>query len=94
MGRGRELLPDGLTLVPGIELSCQEDGRSLHMLGYLFDPEDPALAAELARICDDRVIRAQGMVDRLRDLGVDVTWGMVRRSRAARRSAARTSPAP
>ncbi|GAA4240885.1 PHP domain-containing protein [Actinomadura meridiana] len=71
-------LPDGLTLVPGIELSCAQDGRSLHMLGYLFDPEDPSLSAELARICDDRVVRAQGMVDRLRDLGLDVTWGMVR----------------
>lgn len=71
-------LPEGLTLVPGVELSCKLHGRSLHMLGYLFDPEEPALAAELARICDDRVIRAQGMVDRLRDLGVDVTWGMVR----------------
>ncbi|NKZ07046.1 PHP domain-containing protein [Actinomadura latina] len=71
-------LPDGLTLVPGIELSCAQDGRSLHMLGYLFDPEHPALAAELARICDDRVVRARTMVDRLRDLGVDITWGMVR----------------
>ncbi|MEO3826163.1 PHP domain-containing protein [Actinomadura sp. B10D3] len=71
-------LPDGLTLVPGIELSCNQDGRSLHLLGYLFDPDEPELAAELARIRDDRVIRAQGMVDRLRDLGVDVTWGMVR----------------
>ena len=30
--------PDGLTVVPGIELSCQEGGRSLHLLGYLFDP--------------------------------------------------------
>ncbi|MEV4676812.1 PHP domain-containing protein [Actinomadura sp. NPDC049382] len=70
--------PDGLTVVPGIELSCQEGGRSLHLLGYLFDPEHPALAAELARICDDRVIRARTMVDRLRGLGVDVTWGMVR----------------
>lgn len=71
-------LPAGLTLVPGVELSCKHGGRSLHMLGYLFDPEEPALAAELARICDDRVIRARGMVDRLRELGVDVTWGMVR----------------
>ncbi|MFI0483797.1 PHP domain-containing protein [Actinomadura sp. 9N215] len=71
-------LPDGLTLVPGIELSCTQDGRSLHMLGYLFDPAEPTLAAELARIRDDRVLRAQGMVDRLRHLGVDVTWGMVR----------------
>jgi predicted metal-dependent phosphoesterase TrpH len=71
-------LPDGLTLVPGVELSCNQDGRSLHLLGYLFDPNEPVLAAELARIRDDRVIRAQRMVDRLRDLGADVTWGMVR----------------
>jgi predicted metal-dependent phosphoesterase TrpH len=71
-------LPDGLTLVPGIELSCKLDGHSLHMLGYLFDPSEPVLAAELARIRDDRVIRAQGMVERLRELGVDVTWDMVR----------------
>lgn len=71
-------LPDGLALVPGIELSCHLEGRSLHLLGYLFDPEEPRLAAELARVCDDRVIRARGMVDRLRELGVDVTWGMVR----------------
>jgi predicted metal-dependent phosphoesterase TrpH len=71
-------LPEGLTLVPGIELSCKQDGRSLHLLGYLFDPEEPALAAELARIREDRVLRAQGMVERLRELGVDVTWEMVR----------------
>ncbi|WP_412516659.1 PHP domain-containing protein [Actinomadura madurae] len=71
-------LPGGLTLVPGIELSCNQDGRSLHLLGYLFDPDEPELAAELTRIRDDRVIRARGMVDRLRGLGVDVTWAMVR----------------
>ena len=50
----RAALPDGLTLVPGVELSCVHDGRSLHMLGYLFDPAEPVLAAELARIRDDR----------------------------------------
>ncbi|TDE33358.1 PHP domain-containing protein [Actinomadura sp. 6K520] len=71
-------LPEGLTLVPGIELSCVQDGRSLHLLGYLFDPDAPDLAAELARVRDDRVVRARAMVDRLRDLGVDVTWEMVR----------------
>ncbi|SNS08466.1 PHP domain-containing protein [Actinomadura mexicana] len=71
-------LPDGLALVPGIELSCKEDDRSLHLLGYLFDPGEPVLAAELARIRDDRVIRARGMVERLNELGAGVTWGMVR----------------
>lgn len=71
-------LPDGLALVPGIELSCKEDDRSLHLLGYLFDPGEPVLAAELARIRDDRVIRARGMVERLNELGAGVTWDMVR----------------
>ncbi|MEU5884883.1 PHP domain-containing protein [Spirillospora sp. NPDC047279] len=67
----------GPRFVPGIELSCAQDGRSLHLLGYLFDPGEPELAAELARIRDDRVIRARRMVDRLRALGVDVTWEQV-----------------
>jgi predicted metal-dependent phosphoesterase TrpH len=66
-----------LTLLPGMELSCRLDGRSLHMLAYLFDPDQPELAAELARIRDDRVIRARAMVDRLAGLGVDISWDQV-----------------
>ncbi|KAB2341378.1 PHP domain-containing protein [Actinomadura rudentiformis] len=71
-------LPDPLEFVPGIELSCKKNGDSLHLLGYLFDPEEPELAAELARIRDDRVIRAERMVERLQQLGVDITWAQVR----------------
>ena len=67
-------LPGSLTLVPGMELSCRLDGRSLHLLAYLFDPDDPELAAETRRIRDDRVLRARAMVDRLIGLGVPITW--------------------
>jgi predicted metal-dependent phosphoesterase TrpH len=66
-----------LALLPGMELSCRLDGRSVHMLAYLFDPDYPALAAELTRIRDDRVLRARAMVDRLAGLGVDVSWEQV-----------------
>ena len=66
-----------VTLLPGMELSCRLDGRSLHMLAYLFDPGRPGLAAELTRIRDDRVLRARAMVDRLAALGVDVSWEQV-----------------
>ena len=66
-----------LALLPGMELSCRLDGRSVHMLAYLFDPGYPALAAELTRIRDDRVLRARAMVDRLAGLGVDVSWEQV-----------------
>src|SRR2546430_6757559 len=42
-------LPSGLTLVRGAELSCRWYGAdppiALHLLAYLFDPADAALAA-------------------------------------------------
>src|SRR5215469_1943850 len=74
----RAALPPGLTLVPGMELSCRRDGHSVHLLGYLFDPADPELAAETARIRQSRVRRAEAMVERLAELGVPVTWERVR----------------
>ncbi|MEU0400932.1 PHP domain-containing protein [Streptomyces sp. NPDC006197] len=72
-------LPEGLTLVTGAELSCRMDGIGLHMLAYLFDPEEPALLAERELVRDDRVPRARGMVAKLQELGVPVTWEQVAR---------------
>ncbi|KUN73782.1 phosphoesterase [Streptomyces canus] len=72
-------LPVGLTLVTGAELSCRIGGVSMHMLAYLFDPEEPALLAERELVRDDRVPRARAMVVRLQELGVPVTWEQVAR---------------
>lgn len=78
-------LGPGLTLVPGMELSCRlsgpgtagPDGHSMHLLAYLFDPSEPDLAAECAKIRDSRVHRAERMVDRLAALGAGVSWEQV-----------------
>ncbi|MFG2797490.1 PHP domain-containing protein [Streptomyces pseudovenezuelae] len=78
-GEAVAALPAGLTLVTGAELSCRIDGVSLHMLAYLFDPEEPELLAERELVRDDRVPRARGMVARLQELGVPVTWEQVAR---------------
>ena len=75
--QARRALPGSLILVPGMELSCTLEGNSMHLLAYLFDPDDPDLAAQTQRIRDDRVLRAQAMVDRLIDLGVPITWADV-----------------
>ncbi|WP_112468785.1 PHP domain-containing protein [Streptomyces triticisoli] len=72
-------LPEGLTLVTGAELSCRADGVSMHMLAYLFDPEEPALLAERELVRDDRVPRAKTMIAKLNALGVPVTWEQVTR---------------
>jgi predicted metal-dependent phosphoesterase TrpH len=77
IAQARAALPAGLTLVPGMELSCDLQGRSVHLLAYLFDPADPALTAETARIRDDRTYRARAMVARLGELGAGVTWDQV-----------------
>ncbi|MFB7282046.1 PHP domain-containing protein [Streptomyces hydrogenans] len=71
--------PEGLTVVPGAELSCRLDGIGLHMLAYLFDPEEPALLAERELVRDDRVPRARAMVEKLQLLGIPVTWEQVAR---------------
>jgi predicted metal-dependent phosphoesterase TrpH len=71
------VLPPGLTLLPGMELSGRLQGHSVHVLSYLFNPADEALAPELARIRDSRVTRAREMVRRLAALGIPVTWEQV-----------------
>lgn len=47
-------VPAGLTLVTGAELSCRLDGVGMHMLAYLFDPEEPEFARERELVRDDR----------------------------------------
>ncbi|MEV8513246.1 PHP domain-containing protein [Dactylosporangium sp. NPDC051484] len=70
--------PPGLALVPGAELSCRWHGGawpiSLHLLAYLFDPSDAALATELARVRLSRETRAERMVELMYADGIDVTW--------------------
>ena len=66
----------GVTLVPGIEISCACDGISIHLLGYFIDPLNATLVAELERTRSSRRTRAQRMVERLQpDTGL--TWEQV-----------------
>jgi 3',5'-nucleoside bisphosphate phosphatase len=66
----------GITLIPGAEISCQVAGIGVHMLAYLYDPQNAALLEETTRTRRDRLDRAQRMVRRMsRDL--DITWADV-----------------
>jgi predicted metal-dependent phosphoesterase TrpH len=76
-----EARPEGLRLVRGAELSCRWHGAdpaiALHLLAYLFDPAEPRLAEDLARLRTDREQRAEQIVIRLRADGVPITWDEV-----------------
>ncbi len=67
-----------LRIVPGIEFSAEYDGASLHVLAYWVDPANPALVAELRRLIDTRFRRGELMVEKLRELGYDISFEQVR----------------
>jgi len=63
----------GITFLPGMELSARHEWRSVHVLAYLFDPDDPDLRAMTDRIRSSRLDRARIMADRIaRDY--DLVW--------------------
>jgi len=74
--------PRGLTVVPGVELSCASPvagGRAIgvHLLGYLFDPRHGAFRAERIRLRESRHGRAEEMVRRMRASGLPIEWERV-----------------
>ncbi|WJM14397.1 PHP domain-containing protein [Microbacterium arborescens] len=63
----------GMTLIPGMELSARHEWRTVHLLAYLFDPDHPRLRAEMERIREDRVGRAERIVRSIAR-SHDLTW--------------------
>lgn len=68
-----------IEVLTGCEVSAQLDGVSVHVLGYFMDVTHPRFQEEMRWIQDDRVVRAEKMVEKLRTLGVPVTMEMVRK---------------
>lgn len=71
----------GVRVVSAVEISALDessggagasDGRELHILGYLIDHSDPALAATLADFLSDRERRTLRMRDALREAGFEL----------------------
>lgn len=62
----------GVIVVPGVEFSSQHEYRSVHILGYLLNEHSPAFLAERERIRQERLSRAQRMVERI---GADYPLG-------------------
>lgn len=62
-----------IELVRGIEVSTKLDGKSIHLLGYEFDPTDVPLLAELDRVLTGRNSRLPGIIANLNAIGIDIT---------------------
>jgi len=77
-------IPDGLELVPGIEINTVVLDRDhvlegeVHILGIGVDPDDDALESALATQRDARRLRFEKMVGKLRDLGMSIDAALER----------------
>ena len=68
-----------IRLIKGIEISTKLHGKSIHLLGYEFDPTNTPLLTELGKVLDGRNSRLPATLERLRDLGIDIDAKDVRR---------------
>ena len=68
----------GLRIIPAIELSTDIPGSEIHLLGYHLDASDPDFQATLSRFREGRYERGRLMVERINELGYDISWDRVR----------------
>ncbi|MCP1716315.1 putative metal-dependent phosphoesterase TrpH [Methanocalculus alkaliphilus] len=72
---GREF---DLEVIPGIELSTIDGKKEIHILGYFIDPTNCSLNAIIQKMIDARENRAVRMVEKLNELGIEITVERVR----------------
>jgi len=67
-----------LKVIPGVELSTDVPSGEVHVLGYFVDHADHELEATLERMRNSRRERALGIIAKLGNLGMPITWERVR----------------
>jgi 3',5'-nucleoside bisphosphate phosphatase len=67
----------GVEVIPGIEVSVDIPGSEIHMIGLFLDYEQPDFQEMLSKFRAGRLGRAEGMVQRLNDLGVPISMERV-----------------
>ena len=68
----------GIEIIPGIEISCLYGGIELHILGHFINAENPRLEAMLTTYLASRDERNPRIVERLRELGCDLSYEEVK----------------
>ncbi len=63
-----------LEIVPGVELTAEADDKELHILGYYIDWRDKDFRGKLKMLQKVRIERAEGMVEKLQELGVNISF--------------------
>ena len=67
----------GLSIIPGVELSTDAAGNEVHLLGYFVDHRDETLQSKLLSLRGGREERAREIVEKLNELGLEISWSRV-----------------
>jgi len=66
-----------LKVIPGIEISTETPGGEAHVLGYFVDYINADFKASLDKFRNSRITRAQGMVSKLKKMGINIKWARI-----------------
>lgn len=64
----------GLRGIPGVEISVDHSGGTMHMLGYFMDPANQCMEQALGRLREGRKERNQLILERLDKMGLHLDW--------------------
>ncbi|NLJ84144.1 MAG: PHP domain-containing protein [Halanaerobiaceae bacterium] len=69
----------GIQVIPALELSTYDGEVELHILAYFIEYRNPAFREKIKKLYEKRKERAAGMIARLNELGVGLTYQEVRK---------------
>jgi len=67
-----------IEVVPGVEMSCSTKGVDVHVLGYYVDHQQPAVQEFFEMVRQKRAERAEKMVAKMQEMGVNISVDRVR----------------
>lgn len=68
----------GVRVLAGVELSATDGRSDVHILGYAVDPDNTRFRRKLDEFREARVLRAEKMVEKLREIGAPIEMEEVR----------------
>lgn len=70
----------GVELIGGVEITAEQGGREIHILGHFVHEDNPRLRRSLEPLGSARAARFEDMAARLRSLGYSVDLGSIRQA--------------
>ncbi|MEG6511440.1 PHP domain-containing protein [Desulforamulus ruminis] len=67
----------GLEVLSGVEVNTYYEGREIHILGYLIDPNHPYFNDQLKKLQGDRLERVQQMIKKLKTFKINILLNRV-----------------